>query len=134
MNEKWRDENGGNDFNINAPEEKEERVNNVQPKKAQPLKKKLQPPMEGGAGSADQSASNHVAGGHVCFYLRLRLVLFGFSGILLCLSLHPHTIQFNIQHTVRSVRRTTIWEIQCCLYASHFSPKHYKLILSILNI
>jgi hypothetical protein len=43
---------GGNDFNINA----QKRVNNVQPN-AQPLKKKLQPPMEGGAGSADQSVA-----------------------------------------------------------------------------
>lgn len=115
---------GGNDFNINA----QKRVNNNLKRTAS--KKKLQPPMEGGAGSADQSvAEQSRRQGHVCFYLQLELVLFGSSGDPFPLFIHlciPTSTQI---HTVRSFDQSEEGQFGDTILfrCKSYSPNHYKL-------
>lgn len=78
--------------------------------------------MEGGAGSADQSvAQQSRRQGHVCFYLKLELVLFGSSWILPSVYPYIHTNQ----HSQISQENNNL-ELGCCLYASH-------IVLSIIS-
>ena len=76
-----------------------------------------------GAGSADQSvAERSRLQGHVCFYLWLGLVLFGYDpsrpGLFIIPNIHPQSDQYNI----RTTTVVHLWDIlpsNFCLYARY---------------